>query len=106
MFQRIAVTIASLTAVAVLLATPTAARAEEKFLGKVTRIEMAGKDAKVATVELKDDAGKAVVITVEDKLTLDKFADRRIGVGDEIKCKYAVKGGKNVSTFFKKPGGC
>jgi len=104
MIKRILV--ASLAAVALLLATAPAAHADEKFLGKVTRIEMAGKDAKVATAVLKDDAGASITITVEDKLTLDKFADKRIGVGDEIKCKYVVKGGKNVSTFFKKPGGC
>jgi hypothetical protein len=100
------VLVASLAAVAVLLATAPSAQADEKFLGKVTRIEMAGKDAPVATVTLQDDAGKSVAITVEDKLTLDKFADKRIGVGDEIKAKYVVKGGKNVATFFKKPGGC
>jgi hypothetical protein len=93
-------------AVAFALAAATPARADEKVLGKVTKIEMAGKDAKVATATLQDDAGKAVVITVEDKLTLDKFADKRITAGDEIKCKYVVKDGKNVATFFKKPGGC
>ena len=100
--------IAALTAVAALalLAVPAAARAEEKFLGKVVKIEMAAPDAKVATATLQDETGKTVAITVKDKVTLDKFADKRIGVGDEIKCKYVVKGGKNVSTFFKKPGGC
>lgn len=100
------VLLASFAAVAVLLATASSATADEKFLGKVTRIEMAGKDAPVATATLQDDAGKSLGITVEDKLTLDKFADKRIGVGDEIKAKYVVKGGKNVATFFKKPGGC
>ena len=98
--------ISSLAATAFLLATAPSARADEKYLGKVTRIEMAGKDAPVATAVLQDDTGKSVAITVEDKVTLDKFADKRIGVGDEIKCKYVVKGGKNVSTSFKKPGGC
>lgn len=100
------VLVASLAAVAVLLLTAPSAHADEKFLGKVTRIEMAGKDAPVATATLRDDAGKSLVITVEDKLTLDKFADKRIGVGDEIKTRYVLKGGKNLSTFFKKPGGC
>ena len=100
------VLVASLAAVAVILLTAPSAHADEKFLGKVTRVEMAGKDAKVATATLQDDAGKVVAITVEDKLTLDKFGDKRIGVGDEIKTRYVVKGGKNLSTFFKKPGGC
>jgi hypothetical protein len=90
-------------AVAVALVAATPARADEKVLGKVTKIELAGK---AATATLLDDAGKTVVITVEDKVTLDKFADKRITVGDEIKCKYVAKDGKNVATFFKKPGGC
>ena len=88
------------------IAVPAAARAEEKFLGKVVKIEMAAPDAKVATATLEDETGKSVVITVQDKVTLDKLADKRISVGDEIKCKYEVKDGKNVATLFKKPGGC
>ena len=47
-----------------------------------------------------------VPITVQDDVTLKKFEDHRIGVGDEIKCKYEKKDGKNVATFFKKAGGC
>ena len=104
MVKRLAVAV--LAAAAFLVATAQPAHAEEKFLGKVTKIEMAGKDAKVATATLQDDAGKLVVITVEDKLTLDKFADKRISVGDEIKCKYSAKDGKNLSSYFRKPGGC
>jgi hypothetical protein len=91
---------------ATLLLSAAPARAEEKFLGTVTAIEMAGPDAKVAAATLKDEAGKALVITVEDKVTLDKFADKRIKPGDEVKAKYVVKAGKNVATYFKKPGGC
>jgi hypothetical protein len=100
--------IAALTAVATLalLAVPAAARAEDKFLGKVVKIEMAATGATVATVTLQDEAGASLAVTVLDKLTLDKFADKRISVGDEIKCKYQVKDGTNVATFFKKPGGC
>jgi hypothetical protein len=100
--------IAVLTAFAALalLAAPSDARAEEKFLGKVVTIEMAAPGATVATVTLKDETGAVLVVTVEDKVTLDKFADKRISAGDEIKCKYQVKDGKNVATFFKKPGGC
>jgi hypothetical protein len=98
---------AAVVAVALLLVTAAPAQAaDEKFLGKVTRIEMASKDAKVAVATLQDDGGKLVVITVEDKITLDKFADKRISAGDEIKAKYTVKDGKNVATYFKKPGGC
>ena len=60
----------------------------------------------LATATLQDEGGKSVVLTVEDKVTLDKFADKRISVGDEIKAKYTVKDGKSVATYFKKPGGC
>ena len=82
------------------------ALAEGKFLGTVTKIDMAGKDAKVATVTLKDESGKTIDITVTDKITLDKFADKRISVGDEVKAKYDEKDGKNNATYFKKPAGC
>lgn len=88
------------------LLTASPARAEEKVLGPVTRIEVA-KDGKSAVATLKDKKTAAVVaITVVDEVTLKKLADHRIGVGDEIKCRYERKGGKNVATFFKKPGGC
>jgi plastocyanin len=92
-------------AVAVFIAVPALA-AEGKVLGTVSKIEMAGPDAKTATATIQDESGKAVVVTVEDKVTLDKFADKRIKPGDEVKAKFEVKGGKNVATYFKKPGGC
>ena len=104
MLKRIVLAVTA--AATLLLATAAPARAEEKFLGKVTKIDMAGKDAKVASATLQDEGGKAVVITVEDKVTLDKFADKRISIGDEVKAKFVVKDGKNVVTYFKKPGGC
>jgi C4-type Zn-finger protein len=95
--------LAATAAATLLLVTAAPAHADEKFLGKVTKIEAAGK---AATVTLQDEAGKSVVLTVEDKVTLDKFGDKRIQVGDEIKAKYGAKDGKNVATYFKKPGGC
>jgi hypothetical protein len=88
---------------ALVVASP--ARAEEKMLGTVTDIEMS--NPKLAIATLADRAsGQAVQITVVDQVTLDKFNDKRISVGDEIKCKYEKKDGKNVATFFKKAGGC
>jgi hypothetical protein len=93
-------------AVAVVLATATPARAEEKILGVVASINLAT-DGNSAVATLKDPkAGTAVPIAVEDKVTVDKLKDHRISVGDEIKCKYEKKGDKNVATYFKKPGGC
>lgn len=92
--------------IAVVLATASPARAEETVLGSVTRIEVA-RDGKSAVATIKDKrTAAAVAVTVVDEVTLKKFGDHRIGVGDEIKCRYEKKGDKNVATFFKKPGGC
>lgn len=89
---------------AIALVMPNAALAEEKMLGTVTKLDMSGPTA-VAT--LKDSRSGAVVeITVVDDVTLAKLKDHRISVGDEIKCKYDQKDGKNVATYFKKAAGC
>lgn len=84
------------------------ARADEtKMVGVITNIDLAGSDAKTATVTLKDVKTEALVeIVVEDDLTLGKFKDHRIVDGDEIRCKYEVNEGKKVSTYFRKTAGC
>ena len=84
-----------------------AAFAEEmKMIGTVGKIEMAA-DKKSATVILKDvKSGADVTIVVNDELTLDKFNDKRIVDGDEIRCKYDNDGGKNISRLFRKTAGC
>lgn len=80
---------------------------ENKMVGVITHIEIAGKSAKTAVASLKDNASeKEIDIVITDDLTLDKFKDHRIVEGDEIKCKYEVKGGKNVGTYFRKTAGC
>lgn len=87
--------------------TRTASAEEIKMVGVITKLEIAGKDAKIATATLKDNkTGKLVVITVTDDLTLDKFKDHRIVEGDEIRCKYEGVDGKNVSKLFRKTAGC
>jgi Cu/Ag efflux protein CusF len=90
------------------LSFSSSASAEEiKLVGVITKIDIAGKDATTATATLKDNATeKLVVITVNDELTLDKFKDHRIVEGDEIRCKYEVIDGKNVSKLFRKTAGC
>lgn len=90
------------------LAVSGVAHADEtKMVGVITKIDLAGKDAKTATVTLKDTkTDQAVDITIADDLTLDKLKDHRIVEGDEIRCKYEVKDGKNVSTYFRKTAGC
>jgi hypothetical protein len=89
-----------------LAAFATAAFAEEKLVGVITKIELAA-DGNSATATLKDTkADKEVTVQVVDELTLDKFKDHRIVVGDEIRLKYEAKDGKNVSKYFRKTAGC
>lgn len=77
-----------------------------KLVGSVVRIDMA-EDEKSAIAVLKDSkSGEEVEIFVDDQLTLEKFKDKRISVGDEIRCKYEIKDGKKHSTYFRKVGGC
>ena len=90
------------------LSLTSVANAEEvKMVGVITKIEIAGKDAKTATATLKDNkSGKLVVITITDELTLDKLKDHRIVEGDEIRCKYETVNGNNMSKLFRKTAGC
>ena len=75
-------------------------------IGSLTKIEMAP-DGKSATTILKDNkTGNNITIVVTDELTLDKFKDKRIAEGDEIRCKYSAQGDKNVAKIFKKTAGC
>jgi hypothetical protein len=103
--------LAAIVAAAVVLCTLSlsmfAQSGETKMVGVITKIQISGKDATTATATLKDTKTDAlVVIVVNDELTLDKFKDHRIVVGDEIRCKYKVVDGKNVSTYFRKTAGC
>lgn len=77
-----------------------------KVVGVMTKVVIAA-DGKSATATLKDNkTGKDVVVVVTDDLTLDKFKDKRIVEGDEIRCKFDKEGDKNVSKIFKKTAGC
>jgi ethanolamine utilization protein EutP (predicted NTPase) len=81
--------------------------AEEKMVGVITKIDLSGPDATTATVTLKDTkTDELVVIVINDELTLDKLKDHRIVEDDEIRCKYEIEDGKNVSTYFRKTAGC
>ncbi len=94
-------------ALAVVSFTRVASADEIKMVGVITKIDIAGKDAKTATVTLKDNkTEQLVVVVVNDDLTLDKFKDHRIVEGDEIRLKYEVVDGKNVSKYFRKTAGC
>jgi len=104
-------TVVSLLFAVALAATvfaPASASADEvKVVGVITTIEIAGSDATTATATLKDNkTGELVTVIVNDELTLDKFKDHRIVTGDEIRLKYEVKDGKNISKYFRKTAGC
>lgn len=95
-----------LMAVSSLICVGNASAEELKMVGTITKIEMAA-DGKSATAVLKDTkSGESVTITITDDLTLDKFKDKRIVEGDEIRCKYDKENGKNSSRIFKKTAGC
>ena len=97
---------AACVATAALVAFGTPALADPvTIVGPVTKIELA-KDGKSAEAILKDNKGGALVpIHITDDLTLDKFKDKRIQVGDEIRTRFE-KGEKNESRSFKKTAGC
>jgi hypothetical protein len=84
----------------------TASAEELKMTGTITKIELAA-DGKSAIAVVKDNkTEKSITITITDDLTLDKFKDKRIVEGDEIRTKYEKEGEKNTSKMFKKTAGC
>jgi hypothetical protein len=84
----------------------TASAEEVKMTGTISKIELAA-NGKSAKAVLKDSKSEAeVTITITDDLTLDKFKDKRIVEGDEIRTKYEKVDGKNSSKMFKKTAGC
>ena len=84
----------------------SAAAEDATVVGPVTRIELAA-DGKAASTVLKDGkSGDDVAVMVVDDLTLDKFKDKRIVEGDEIRTRFEKKDGKNISKSFKKTAGC
>lgn len=107
MRKAFAMVLAVMATLGVLAFGGTAHAEEVKLVGVITKIDIAGKEAKTATVTLKDNkTEEPVLITVNDDLTLDKFKDHRISEGDEIRCKYESADGKNVSKLFRKTAGC
>jgi len=95
-------------AVAAVVSVPGVSSADEiKLVGVITKIEVAGPDATTASATLKDNKTEELVtVIVNDELTLDKFKDHRIVEGNEIRLKYEVKDGKNISKYFRKSAGC
>lgn len=100
-------TMAFLLASMISFSVVQSASAEEiKITGVISKIELAA-DGKSAVATIKDNkSGNEIAITITDDLTLDKFKDKRIVDGDEIRTKYDNEGGKNTSKMFKKTAGC
>ena len=100
------VVLMALVTFSTLTVVKTASAEEMKMVGTATKIELST-DQKSATVTLKDTkSGTEVVVIVTDDQTLDKFKDKRIVEGDEIRCKYDKQGDKNTAKIFKKTAGC
>jgi len=101
-----AVVLSALMAVSSLAFVPSAFAESVTIVGPVTKIKLAP-DGKSATAVLKDNkSGDAVTINITDDLTLDKFKDKRIVEGDEIRTKFEKSGAGNASKSFKKTAGC
>jgi hypothetical protein len=93
-------------AVSSLTLVASASAEDVKMVGTISGIKMAD-DGKSATAVLKDTkTGESVPIEITDELTLDKFKDKRIVEGDEIRCKFEKRDGKNSSKIFRKTAGC
>ncbi len=87
---------------ALLSISSLASAAEQKLVGLIEKIDQ---QATAATVILKDGkSGNKVEIIVKDQLTLDKFKDKRIVVGDEVRVKYDDV--NKESRLFRKTAGC
>ena len=100
------VTVMALVLFSSLAVVRTASAEEVKMTGTISKIELSA-DGKSAITVLKDSKSeKSVTITVTDDLTLDKFKDKRIVEGDEIRTKFEKDGDKNSSKMFKKTAGC
>ena len=102
----ISLIVATVLGVSISAMAPVACADEVKMVGAITKIKVAP-DGKSAIAVLKDNkTGAAVTINITDDLTLDKFKDKRIVEGDEIRTKFDNTGGKNLSQSFKKTAGC
>jgi hypothetical protein len=102
--------LSTLPAAAVLMAAAlawqSAAAQDVTVVGPVTKIELAS-DGASAVATLKDGkSGTDVQLKITDDLTLDKFKDKRIVEGDEIRARFEKKDGQNASKSFKKTAGC
>lgn len=95
-----------LVALALSLALTAGSMAEEvKLTSTISSIQLAA-DGTSATVAFKAADGKEIQVLVKDEITLDKFKDKRIVPGDEVRVKYDNTDGKNITRLMRKTAGC
>lgn len=98
----------ALCAALALTLTPLSALASEegRVVGPVSGIELAP-DGKSGVAQIRDGkSGEVVKLRIVDDETLDKFKDKRIQEGDEVRVRFDRKNGENQSKFFRRTSGC
>ncbi len=86
-------------------ATRVFALEDQKMIGVITRIKIAS-DEKSANATLKSTRGdKEVTLHVTNELVIDKFKNRKLDVGVEVRAKFEVRDGKNHCTYIRNVAG-
>jgi hypothetical protein len=99
--------LAAVTALLLLL-SPLASQAndEGRVVGPVSDIMLAP-DGKSASAQIRDSkSGEMVKLRIADDETLEKFKDKRIQEGDEVRARFDRNNGENLSKFFRRTSGC
>ena len=71
----------------------------ENIIAEIKSISMNGGIAIVTVIDVKNQ--KEVKVTVKDNLTLEKFKDRRIVEGAEVRIKYDTSSGVSMSFLMR-----
>ncbi|HMK42532.1 MAG TPA: hypothetical protein VK445_00160 [Dissulfurispiraceae bacterium] len=69
--------------------------------GTIKSIDLATGSFQVTTYD-----SIVVKLQIADSETLQKFRDKRVIVGDDVKVKYTEKNNQNIVVYFRKPVGC
>jgi hypothetical protein len=86
-------------------ATRVFALEDQKMVGTITWIKIAP-DEKSAYTTLKSIRGdKEVTLYVTNELVIDKFKNRKLDVGVEVRAKFEVRDAKNHCTYLRKVAG-
>ena len=91
---------------AALAAASAGALADGTISGTIASFAVAA-DGKSATATVDDEkSGRPVTVTITDDETLGKLKDKRLGEGDEVRGRYEMRDGTNVSRSLRKKAGC